>query len=41
MTRIKVCGNTRPEDIDLKHFRTVDDIVNFVVDLLAQKPADA
>ena len=30
-----------PEDIDLKHFRTVDDIVNFVVDLLAQKPADA
>ena len=27
-----------PEEIDLKQFRTVDDIVSFVVDLLGQKP---
>ncbi len=28
-----------PEDIDLKQFRTVDDIVDFVVDLLDREPA--
>ncbi len=27
-----------PEDIDMKSFRTVDDIVAFVVDLLSEQP---